>query len=608
MPQNKLKVFLLCTLWLTCICIILGLKTEEHSPGIKNAIQYFKENAILFSSSSLELKKAVSLLDKGDTATLFRAKMALKKSRSSYKRIAFFMDYFFASSAMIYNRPAKVEVDEPYMEYQEPSGFQVIESLLFDSHPYQQKDELIAQCDVISSSAADLNSLLYRFSGTDAELLESVRLELISIITLSITGYDAPELKSGIVESYQSLYAIKAVLKPFLADRSSGEIQLTSNINATLDYLRAHPDFDSFDRMEFMTTYALPLQEKLSRFISSLNMNINRKSALNYEAKNIFSGDAIPVSSFSGLKVKDSILAALGKNLFFEKRLSGNLRRNCADCHRPDHFFAEELKTSRTFDGNGNVQRNAPTLLYSAFQYSQFWDGRAKTLQEQVKAVIADPQEMNGNHQVVINLLKKDEQYYRQFSTAFPETKESVNIDHLADALAAYIATLTPYNSPFDQYISGNKEAMSSSQLKGFNLFMGKAQCGSCHFAPLFNGLIPPFYKLTEYETLGIPANDDFKHLKNDMDPGRFGYFPISYYQAAFKTPTVRNTAQTAPYMHNGVFNSLEKVLEFYNQGGGAGLKMDVPQQTLASKPLHLSDQEVREIIEFMQSLTDKVE
>jgi len=168
--------------------------------------------------------------------------------------------------------------------------------------------------------------------------------------------------------------------------------------------------------------------------------------------------------------------------------------------------------------------------------------------------------------------------------------------------------SLAPRNSAFDRYIAGDQKALNINQLKGFNLFMGKAQCGSCHFAPLFNGLIPPFYKRTEYETLGTPANDDFDHPFKDDDRGRYDFFTISYYQAAFKTPTVRNVEMTAPYMHNGAFKDLEKVVEFYNQGGGAGLHLAIRQQTLSDKQLHLSKTEVLEIVAFMQSLTDKLE
>ncbi|MET1055403.1 MAG: cytochrome c peroxidase, partial [Pedobacter sp.] len=510
-------------------------------------------------------------------------------------------------------RPAKVEVDEPYMEYQEPSGFQVMEVLLFSDDPYSHRKELMEQADLLSSSAADLNALLYDFQGTDKELLESARLELIRVITLGITGYDAPELKSGIEEAYQSVAAIQQVLLPYLAIETRPgaagiSAQLSKTLEKTLVFLKEHPEFDGFNRMDFLTVYALPLQEQLGVFISSLDLSVNRKSSLNYEAKHIFSRDAIPAAAFTAISKAQPTKVALGKKLFFDNTLSGNLKRNCSSCHRTDNYFSDGLKTSLAFDGKSFVQRNAPALLYAGFQYAQFWDGRVKSLPEQIKAVIANPLEMNGNHAVVIAGLKKNSYYRADFLKAFPAAAgDPVTIDNLAAALTAYIMELAPMNSAFDKYLSGDKHAMSAEQLKGFNLFMGKGQCGSCHFAPLFNGLIPPLYKRTEFEVLGTPANDDFEHLINDKDAGRYGFFSIDYYRGAFKTPSVRNAAMTAPYMHNGVFKDLNKVVEFYNQGGGAGLRLEVPQQTLSAKPLHLSDAEVEQIVAFMEALTDKI-
>lgn len=596
---------------------MLGLKTESSNIGVSSALDAFKQNNAAFGRSSIALQTAVSLLSDKDTAAVLGARLALKNCRLDYKKIEFFMDEFFESSSLIYNRPAKVEVDEPYMEYQEPSGFQVMEAMLFDDDPFAHKKALMEQAEILSSSATDLNALLYGFEGTDKQVLESVRLELIKVITLSITGYDAPELKSGIEESYQSVSALKQVLQPYLeyasampkqSDAGVIATELSGTLKETLIFLRSHPDFDGFNRMEFITACALPLQEQLGRFIHVLNLSINEKSNLNYEAKNIFSRDAIPVEAFTVPGTAEPLKAALGKKLFFENALSGNLKRNCSSCHRRDKYFSDGLKTSLALDGKSFVQRNAPSLLYAGFQYAQFWDGRVKSLRDQVKAVIANPLEMNGNHAVVIASLEKNSSYRSAFQQAFPASAaDPVSMDHLSDALAAYLMGLAPMNSAFDQYIGGDRNAMNAAQLKGFNLFMGKAQCGSCHFAPLFNGLIPPLYKRTEYEILGTPANDDFNHLQKDADPGRYGFFPIAYYQAAFKTPTVRNAAMTAPYMHNGVFRDLNTVVEFYNQGGGAGLHLDEPQQTLSAKPLHLSDEELKQIVAFMESLTDKI-
>ena len=162
-------------------------------------------------------------------------------------------------------------------------------------------------------------------------------------------------------------------------------------------------------------------------------------------------------------------------------------------------------------------------------------------------------------------------------------------------------------NSPFDRYIAGDHQALTSAQKNGFNLFMGKAQCGTCHFAPVFNGSTPPFFNHTEYEVLGVPGLGSSAKNIADKDLGRYEQFPIYLYKGAFKTPTVRNSAMTGPYMHNGRFNTLLQVLDFYNRGGGAGIGLSSPEQTLSSKPLRLSKEEINDIIAFLHALTDGV-
>jgi cytochrome c peroxidase len=146
---------------------------------------------------------------------------------------------------------------------------------------------------------------------------------------------------------------------------------------------------------------------------------------------------------------------------------------------------------------------------------------------------------------------------------------------------------------------------------------MGKAQCATCHFIPLFNGLIPPDYAVTEFEVLGTTEGDGFlitgaagEHRVGDgfrlsPDPGRFGPYPLPFFRGAFKTPTVRNAALTAPYMHNGGFKSLGTVVDFYNRGGGAGMGLSVPDHTLSSDSLRLSTAEMNDIVLFIHTLTD---
>jgi cytochrome c peroxidase len=233
-------------------------------------------------------------------------------------------------------------------------------------------------------------------------------------------------------------------------------------------------------------------------------------------------------------------------------------------------------------------------LLYAAFQYRQFWDGKAESLQSQVKTVLFNVQEMNADSQMIVRHLQQD-----------PIYRTLTSIDQMAECMAAFVRSLNPRNSRFDKYIQGKGSALSATEIKGFNLFMGKAQCGTCHFAPLFNGLTPPLYDRTEFEVLGTTRTDDLLHPVADPDLGRYPLFPMEYYKQAFKTPTVRNTAATAPYMHNGAFKTLEAVIEFYNQGGAAGLKLPITNQTLSPVPLHLTPDEAASIVSFIHTLDD---
>jgi cytochrome c peroxidase len=583
-----------------------GFKQTEDDKGVSNTVTIFREGAADFAAASLELEQAIHAIDATRPGSITEARTALKKCRAQYKRIEFFLDYFFFSSSLVYNRPAKTEIDEPYMEYQAPAGLQQMAVLLYDKDPVSRKTALLEEATVISTSAADLPALLYQFHTTDKSIMESIRIELVRLYANGITGYDAPELKSGIAETCQSMQTIQAVLQPWLRTTSPENTPVKNHLTKCIQYLQQHPDFDTFNRLEFLTTCALPLQEQLSQLITTLQLDQHTRGALNYNAKNLFSKDALNPAVFPDSIIATAALKALGQQLFFEKALSGNNTRNCASCHQPEKYFSDGFKTSITFDGNGHVRRNAPSLYYTGFQYAQFWDGRAHSLSQQIAEVISNPQEMNGVHAVVISRLKDSVAYRMAFNAAFPDSAANITMSHLSAAIAAYLSSLAPMSSAMDDYFAGNKQAMTAAQINGFNLFMGKAQCATCHFAPLFNGLTPPFYQFTEFENLGMPANDDLLHPQADKDAGRFEFFPIDFYKRAFKTPTVRNSAMTAPYMHNGAFADLEKVMEFYNAGGGNGLGMEDPYQTLSPAKLGLTPAEIKDVIAFLHALTDR--
>ena len=177
---------------------------------------------------------------------------------------------------------------------------------------------------------------------------------------------------------------------------------------------------------------------------------------------------------------------------------------------------------------------------------------------------------------------------------------------NVRNAIATYIRSLAPFDSKFDRNMNDLEDTMTTEEINGFNLFMGKAACATCHFPPAFNGTVPPKYMETEFENLGVPKNASFDNPVLDDDLGQFFPYEVNEKKHFFKTSTVRNVELTGPYMHNGVYETLEEVVQFYNVGGGQGMGLDVPLQTLPSDSLNLTDIESKAIIAFMKTLTDQ--
>lgn len=578
-----------------------GFSGNDTPATVVHTLDYFKKQSTQFAAGTTELTEAIKKIDANDSVSLIRAKEALKTCRLQYKSIEFFLTYFLSTTSAIYNQPNKPEVEEGELEIFEPVGLQVMETLLFQEDVFSRKKELLEQAELISSSAHDLHALLYKLKIDDNLILESLRLELIRIMTLGITGFDTPELKTGVTESAQALKSIKIILEPFLANKGKEEDSIIHYLHAGINLLEKSPDFDSFDRLGFLTKAALPLQEQFDAWVNKRGLGSNKSVGYNH-AGNLFKAGAVRMVSEEEIP---PALVRLGQQLFFEKKLSGNKTRSCATCHQPEKYFTDQLPKSPALDGKSFVGRNTPSLFYSAYQFSQFWDGRARTVEEQINAVLISKEEMDADHEIMVQRLLQSKEYVAAFKKAFAKADSVVSVPNVATALAAFLKTLAPMNSPFDRYIAGEQKAITREQIKGFNLFMGKAQCGTCHFAPLFNGLVPPDYTLTELENLGLTGNTDFTKPLADEDEGRFRTLPVPAYKGAFKTPTIRNSAQTAPYMHNGAFATLEQVLEFYNKGGGAGLGLNIPAQTLSPKPLNLDSSETRAVIQFLHALTD---
>jgi cytochrome c peroxidase len=211
---------------------------------------------------------------------------------------------------------------------------------------------------------------------------------------------------------------------------------------------------------------------------------------------------------------------------------------------------------------------------------------------------------MEGSLKEGIKRIRQHPVYYPQFQKAYSGDPDPVTDYNIANAISSYVRSLTHYNSRFDKYMR-NEGDLTASEKKGFNLFAGKARCATCHYIPLFNGLVPPQFSETESEVIGVPANN-VGAPKPDDDKGKFIFTRSTVHRHAFKTPTLRNVTLTAPYMHNGAFKSLEEVMDFYNKGGGAGTHTAFENETLPSDPLSLSKKEIKNVIAFLKTLTDE--
>lgn len=252
---------------------------------------------------------------------------------------------------------------------------------------------------------------------------------------------------------------------------------------------------------------------------------------------------------------------------------------------------------------NSELPRNTPSLNYASLQHGQFWDMRNADLEGQSFDVITNKDEMHGDLDDIINKINRNEAYRYVFKKIYKT--EKAEKWQLQNALASYVRSLATFTSDFDEFMRGNPNVLTENQKEGFNLFVGKANCASCHFIPFFNGTVPPTFSKTEQEVLGTDENAQNKKLSSDLGRGKF-HETVASLQHSFKTPTLRNINKTAPYMHNGGYRTLQEVMHFYNEGGGKGLGLKIENQTLSDAKLNLTQSEIDKIIDFMKSLDDK--
>ena len=559
----------------------------------------------LFQSDIQVLIEDVSrleLLVKSDSISTQIQKQFLN-AHQNYKKVEMLSEYYFPVVSKAINGPALDEFEEDEGKIVPPEGFQVIEELLFPKYDHRSKEELLKEIGILSANLKRLDKVSQTNELTDSHVFDAMRLEVFRIITLGITGFDSPIAQNSVREALSSLESVEKYYQIY-ADNS--EVANSKSVLKTIEdgneYLKKNTKFNEFDRAVFIRKIANPLSIGLYKTQMDLKIPLIKETrVLKTTAQTLFDKNAFDAEAFSAFPDYETTpeKVELGKLLFNDPILSGNNSRSCASCHHADKAFTDGLEKAVSLDGKSLVKRNTPTLSNIAFQRVFFSDSRVNYLEDQAVAVIINENEMHGSLKKAVLALSKNENYKTKFQKAFP--KKVVDEFAIKNALASYIRSLSDYESKFDGYMRGN-ETFNLDEITGFNLFAGKAKCATCHFIPLTNGTVPPSFVKSESEVLGIPDT----HKKLDADLGRFELTHAEVNRYSFKTPTIRNIELTGPYMHNGVFKTLEEVMDFYNDGGGKGSGFNLENQTLPEDKLNLTSIEKKQLIAFMRTLTDK--
>lgn len=528
-----------------------------------------------------------------------KAQIQFKTTRLAYKKIESFVTFYLPETANKINGAPidKNDTQETSRKTEEACGFQKVEELLFTDKI--DGEELKKQMGILNGYVQNSKANIENLKLSDANIFEAQKLQMLRMMSLGISGFDSPVALHSIPEAKVSIQSIGTIILQFKEDKT-----LLQLIKKAEQYLDENQNFNAFDRGDFITKICVPISKRIHEIQKELKIKNNTNTgALNFDDPTVFEETAFNVNYFAPSYNKNPSQEQidLGEKLFSDTILSGDNSVSCINCHKPSEAYADHK--SKAVQQN-KLSRNTPTLLNSGFQNTLFLDGRVNYLEDQAKAVINNKDEMHGNFSNALHKVKTNTKYQTEFRKVFPNDSE-ITEKNLLKSLASYVRSLSKLNSKFDEYLRG-KSVLTQNEKKGFNVFMGKGKCATCHFFPLFNGSVPPMYNETESEVLGVPSYKTIQNAIIDSDLGEFLVTKAPLKKFAFKTPTVRNSSITFPYMHNGVYDSLDEVIDFYNRGGGAGIGIQLDNQTLPTDELQLTETEINNLIAFLKTLNNK--
>jgi cytochrome c peroxidase len=537
-----------------------------------------------------------------------KLKKTLTESRKHYKNIEPFIEYYYQGLTRRINGPALPEIKTDDNMVNDATGFQVIEEIVYsDNIDFK---ELNKQNKILITDLLFIKKTIKDLPIQDHHFYELMQHQLIRIAALGITGFDSPVAFKSIEEAK---FSLKGMNEWYLlyCDKSGKAFNkvLLSQINEAILFTEKNNNFNEFNRLVFIKDHLMPLSKNLEKEFQTVidkMPSFNKNKVFYGTLSDLLQGRKLNPDAFSPFSETATSVEKieLGKMLFSDASLSKSNKISCASCHNPQKAFTDGKVTSVTNIHDNISKRNSPTVLYAGFQKSFFYDLRSQDLENQIESVMKNPNEFDLTPKEIKKKILANPTLANYFTKAYPK-KEEITPYEIRNAIAAYVRSLMPFNSKIDQYFKGNA-TLNESEGNGFNLFLGKAKCATCHFIPLYNGTIPPWYNNTESEVIGVPKSIKWENAVVDGDVGRYNINHLEELKYSFKTPTVRNVEKTAPYMHNGVYNKLEEIIKFYEMGGGNGIGMNLEYQTLPFDNLQLTPKEKNDLINFMLALTDK--
>ncbi len=575
--------------------LLLSCQTKTYQPvetsALENLENLYQEDLDIAIHSLATLER-INDLDS--------LEQAFQKARQDFKSIEPILSFQDVNNYNTLNAPNILKVEEEDatdIKIKEPKSYQTLEEEIFGDQPNVETIQALARAIKLRLQLVQSSTDISHYKPY--HVLWIVRKQIVRTALTGVTGFDSPMLESSLDDGVTAFAKARQIME--LYKNQFKDPTVYQHWNDLMDQAQKRlemGDFANFDRYRFLKETIDPLLAHWTNIAKDWEINFPLELAITNNATSLFSKETLSLDYFADYPTRLTAgKIALGKQLFNDTRLSGTGMVSCATCHLEARAFTDGLEKSI------GQMRNSPSLTYAGYQRGFFYDKRSGSLEGQIISVINSETEFHSDIHQFTASIEKDRAIQKQFEQAY---QQPINELTVRTAIADYVRSLNDWDSKWDRNMRAEENTLTTSEINGFNLFMGKAKCATCHFAPVFNGTVPPDYSDTEMEHLGVPLTNQIANATIDPDTGRFQVMGTNNRKYFFKTPSLRNVAMTAPYMHNGVYQTLEQVVDFYNRGGGYGIGIiDQEYQTLPPDPLNLTPMEQQDLVNFMHTLTD---